>query len=304
MRRVDQPTGLGALYAEVVTPYIGVVRVDPRVTLTGLGAHIAHALQPHLRRTALSNQDWFVDSLRATFFSAAPPPTANTREWWRLVAGSSDADLVVNEGPPGNASASGEVDNATALLQVVCQPNRIDLIYAIATQFGDDGVITQARNAFATSELASFHERVKNWLQGAPLCHRVALGCVARLETESKEASYAMLQRFLPALAIDPVGSTDFQYQVNRPRTSTSIGAPLLLNRLSKWSAGIMRAKVSDAESTAPPRVASSRHYCKVELDINSAADNTTLFDQGALTSITSELFSLAAEILTKGEVA
>ena len=65
----------------------------------------------------------------------------------------------------------------------------------------------------------------------------------------ARELGYRELGRFLPAVRLDE-DSSDFSYQINRPRRSTVI-PELSVNRLSKWSVGKFQAFVASETGIA-----------------------------------------------------
>lgn len=254
-----------------------------------------------------TNSSWRADSVRATLFTSAPPEL-DVRQWWMSVAGTGEAphDLVVQEGPKGHASAQAEVDDGKALLRLVCEPTRIDWHYILATRLGADGQLQLPTEA-ADSALAGFVARLENWLLDAPRCHRAAIGCVARIDVASKEEGYAALQAFLPAVRIDTKHSSDFGYQINRPRRSKAARQELLINRLSQWLAGTLVVQGQNSQAAPAPSAPSpavSVLSCRVTLDINTASDNNRVLEADEVVPIVKELQELALEILTHGDVA
>jgi hypothetical protein len=256
-----------------------------------------------------SDQDWLIESLRGTFFTAVSPHLA-VREWWSLVSGTTSDALVVNEGPSGYAAAQAEIDDATALLQVVCQPGRIDWNYAIGFQAPDPtGKITTLRSIPAQQGLEEFWRRLRPWMEIAPECNRLAVGCNARYPVASKEEGYVRLQNFLHNVRIDPTGSSDFLYQINRPRPATSVNFPLKINRLSKWQVvtpyfALGAVPLGPVASLSPSQLVASNpsHQCRVELDVNTAADNSQVLDRVTLQRLSQEMVGIAGEILRQGD--
>lgn len=251
----------------------------------------------------MANLVWIAESFRATFFSAVTPRPA-AKEWWIEVAGSAAESLVVNEGPPGYASASGQIERDVVLLQLMCQPGRIDWNYQIAMKPEPDGSFVLARQVSVEESIDSFLEMISRWIPRAPSCNRVALGCAARVPVATKEEGYRVLQSFLPAIQIDPIGSSDISYQVNRPRQSKSFAFPLSINRLSQWGVAsvFMRAQATAPDQTNIQIAASSGLFAKVQIDINTPAENDHIFTQDEMRSVIRELRDLAVEILQNGD--
>jgi len=100
-------------------------------------------------------------------------------------------------------------------------------------------------------------------------------------------------------------GVRDILLQINRPRIS-KCEAALSINRLAKWGvatvvSGKLQPNVAGVLSLvdlSPPQFA-----CTLELDINTAAEYSGPLPNDKLVCIFGELFELAEEIVSKGDV-
>ena len=108
-------------------------------------------------------------------------------------------------------------------------------------------------------------------------------------------------------MKLDPENSSDFSYQINRPRVSATGITDLQLNRLSRWSAvrlsGIL-VQITAGQPTA--RVFESRnelYACRIELDINTSQTFTAALPQEQLSARVEELVKLGAEIAANGDI-
>lgn len=252
----------------------------------------------------MGERAWFVEALRATLFPAVAP-RLSPREWWELVAGKRSDDLVVNEGPSGHASAFATVDDGKALLQLVCTTDRIDWGYSIGMGADESGALAPARKVSVAEGTSEFLTRIGRWLPHAPVCRRVAIGAVYRAPAASKEEGYEILREQLRTVEIDPTGSSDFLYRINRPRESKCSPFPLIVNRVAQWNVATFQGQpTSPVETLATVHLPmKSTHYCRIELDCNTAADNSELIENPHIEQILRELSDLAIEITHMGDI-
>jgi hypothetical protein len=105
-------------------------------------------------------------------------------------------------------------------------------------------------------------------------------------------------------MKLDAEGSSDFLYRINRRRLSQSGIENLQINRLSTWSVARAEYQAFALESGGIPRVIRGEPIfaCRVELDVNTAAEfeGKLLPDQSL--KIFTELIELAHEILLEGD--
>jgi hypothetical protein len=133
---------------------------------------------------------------------------------------------------------------------------------------------------------------------------RVAVGVIAVHPTASQQASYGELAELLPAVEVPRVGVTEFLFQVNRPRASTTM-ANASLNRLSRWScAAVAGFQVAPVAGVLQATTATPFYETRVELDLSTPADNRQPIGSDVNSKVTVELFKLASEILVDGDKA
>jgi hypothetical protein len=146
-----------------------------------------------------------------------------------------------------------------------------------------------------------FLEFAPRWLEICPDVQRLAWGPILRLYETDREASYRRLSSFLN-FNLEAETSFDFSYQINRPRNSRVVTGPLLrINRLSRWSAGSSFLVVLHPTMAAPRRINS---FCRLELDINTDAENEALLPRESVPALLDELVAMADEILREGDIA
>ena len=163
------------------------------------------------------------------------------------------------------------------------------------------------------SSLPAFIALLQPWLSRVDADFtRMAIGVVARRTVESRESGYRILSKYLPFEL--PVGSTDFLYQLNRPRESRALGDGSLVNRLQKWSVvSLKRVELTLGQglgttgepgpSTEVIRPTTLGHGCRLELDINTAAEREEPLPKERRVDILEELAELALEIASKGDI-
>lgn len=127
------------------------------------------------------------------------------------------------------------------MLQV--QLDRIDWTLIPGAQEAHEGFLSVGPVAEA---LESFVPVVSKWLPLAPPLRRLALGMVLHDRVNAVADGYGRLADLLP-IKLDPIGSSDLAYQINRPRPSTAVPG-LTINRLSKWSVASLNYQILAVE--------------------------------------------------------
>jgi len=152
----------------------------------------------------------------------------------------------------------------------------------------------------------SFLLAMSKWseLEGCPLARRLAFGAILNQAVPSKEEGYRLIEHYLPNVDLDPVGSSDFYYQINRPRDSTTGISGLRINRLARWSILLqLRKVISFGPQGLSQASEPARHAARVELDINTGQDFGGTISREQLRLVLNELVSLAREIASRGDV-
>ena len=154
---------------------------------------------------------------------------------------------------------------------------------------------------------ASFEPLMVRWLAVPVPIIRLAFGAVVLQSVDQAAAGYRRLAELLPSVQIDPVGSRDFFYQINRPRASTFI-RDLRLNRLSKWNV-VLFQRVQFGVSIPAPQVINSQAGNKltatrIEVDVSTPEDSTAELPSEGRGDLFRELANLGSEIIRRGDVA
>jgi hypothetical protein len=242
---------------------------------------------------------WQAEHLRMTAFPS-PAASLGNQSWWADLVGDSP-ETVISRPRMGGVQAAGPFEGKTLVLSV--EAARIDWRFsAIADPVGG-GEQYPLLGPFSEA-LAPFNRIMLRWLEMSPPIQRIAFGAVLFLPVESRQAGYRQLTAYLPGVRLDPDGSSDFLYQINRPRDSRCGIPGLRLNRLSKWSVAYW-AKVGLSVgpgvlgySEGPPE-----HSCRLELDINTVPDFQGELPQGQLPQLYQELVDLGSKIVEQGDI-
>jgi len=249
---------------------------------------------------------WEAESLRLTAF---PSPSAElgAQDWWKQLIGD-EPDSKIMEPKTGVQREEGRIknDRVDGQLILAIQPNRIDWqLGSILEELPLRGLPTIGSFSEA---LDFFLEKMLAWLKStAPAVNRLAFGAVLLQPTSDLKDSYSHISSYLP-FGLDE-GSSDFSYQINRPRKLSSSDIPdLSVNRLSKWSA----IKLSTGIFTGPPDNPnqiteyfnnSTRFAVRLELDINTAPNSSEELSALELSDVFHQLVELGKEIADKGDI-
>ncbi len=194
-------------------------------------------------------------------------------------------------------------------LTLSVQPGRADWLLSISqTQFEDMEI--KLKNVGPLASVAADFAKVMNvWLKDCPPIIRLAYGAVLLEPVSDRRAGYRRLSQYLHSVQIDD-SSSDFFYQINRPRTLQDSNESV--NRLSRWSvqaAQPMRMAFSLGSGPVlnPPVLFtepdSTAHACRVEVDLSTAASRQNDLVPSELPKIFDELVSLGSEIALRGDV-
>lgn len=247
---------------------------------------------------------WQVETLRLTAFSTALPDLSSIK-WWETVTGQSSETKTIQQ-RTGRLQETGRIKDGFCNLSLECQPQRIDWLFSpILT---DD----QELNCFPMfgslpDGLKVYEEMLLPWIAQCATLNRVAFGAVLTQPVENRRAGYQTLAKSLPAVKLDPEGSRDFSYQINRPRASKSGVQNLRINRLSRWSVVRLSGMMVQVAAGQPAaRVLESSqevNACRVELDINTSPQFQGTFPSEMLPSLLKELMELGIEIASNGDI-
>jgi hypothetical protein len=239
---------------------------------------------------------WNANILRFTGF---PVPSASILQatWWHELIGQ-PPDNELFQAKIGVKHLEGETGIGQLILELTQQ--RIDWLL----NSNDQNSIIQNTVGEFTNVINEFSSLIDKWLQfeSIPKFRRIAFGSVLTLPVENKVAGYTQIQKFLPNTQLDYVGSTDFLYQINRPRPSRTGIANLKINRLSKWSV-VTGVLIPLTPGMTRIETHMQDFACRLEMDINSAADYEEEINPEVARTIFQELIELAIEISKLGDI-
>ena len=154
------------------------------------------------------------------------------------------------------------------------------------------------------SAIPPFRALMDQWLgTHCPPASRIAFGANLIFPAGSLQEACNHLDGMLPTVSVATDDVHDFMYRINRRRMSRHANS-LEINRLATWSVveGI-NLEVAIIAGVPSPRPAQVRHFCRLELDINTVPIPGQEIPQEALPAIFGELIDAATEIAMKGDV-
>lgn len=238
--------------------------------------------------------DWQAETLRVTVFPS-PSATISQPTWWSDLTGETPENQTTR---PREGVFIEQGSWGGRKLSLGMNPTRIDWVFG---GIEDDSPLGAFRDS-----LNAFQELMLRWLPTCPPINRLAFGVIVRAPVENREAGYRQIATYLPHIQLDPVNSSDFLYQINRPRNSASGVNGLRINRLSKWSVGMFTV-IPMNFALSPSRVevysAPQTFSCRVELDINTSQEFPGELSQALLPQILKELIDLGHEIIREGDI-
>jgi hypothetical protein len=234
--------------------------------------------------------EWSVNQLRFTGF-VTPTVKVEASEWWEKLTGDTPENAISSP-KAATREVRGMFQGGSLTLRV--SPLRFDWLFS-----PEDLINPTATIGLWPAASGLFVELMAKWIASpdCPPLLRLAFGAVLLSPVESREDGYEKLDDFLPAVELDSK-SSDFSYQINRPRQSKITG--LKVNRLTKWSVSAVQPLLAAASGVM---VGPAEHALRVELDINTAADNLDEIPKATLVDQLHELAALGDEIVHAGDI-
>lgn len=247
---------------------------------------------------------WQAQSLRVTAF-LSPSAKIVDPKWWSELLGT-EAETRSLRPLRGEFNEQGQFDKGVLALQV--SPLRVD--WNLTPNVGASSEDSPLLALGAFLEIGDkFLKLMTEWLglATAPPLQRLAFGAMLLQPVDGRDEGYKLLSKYLPSVKLSP-DSTDFLYQINRPRKSK---VPQMtarsINRLTKWSCiSLQRSFVQHfPDGTTNSSVLGEAVYaCSLELDMSTTADFKGELPQQALIQILREQYELGKEIASKGDKA
>lgn len=236
-----------------------------------------------------------------TFIPSLSPKEAIENTWWYETIGSKPEDERVNH-QKGVKEQKGHLNNS--ILIILSQPGRVDWTLTATEDVSSEMLELPALGSMSTDTLKPFMKIVKNWMNVCPLANRLAFGAALGRLTADAKTGYRDIQQYLQAVQLHPEGTSDFFYQINRPKEST-VSPGTMINRLNRWTVELVGTVGVTVEPTASKVVAGIQgqlHICRLDLDINTALLDDGVVKDGAY-SIFQELVDHGLEIASKGDI-
>jgi hypothetical protein len=253
--------------------------------------------------------DWRAELLRFTCFFPHPNG-AETDTWWPNVMGEPPEQETVKP-REGTSVKAGRFEHEgfdrAATINLSIEPHRADWVLGVPAS--EELPVEEMHLGSFPDVLHAFAGVMSGWLHARPgEFKRLALGAVLRLPVESREAGYELLSTYYLPFSVDPASSADFLYRINRPIESHVLSEMTKLNRLMTWSvmssqAFQVRVEIAgDSTSEHVRREGIEIHNCRLELDINTAAERQDTLPHEALPGILDELCQQALLLAENGD--
>lgn len=249
---------------------------------------------------------WQVESIRLTAFPSEPVEPLGQR-WWKAILG---AEPEARSEKPPQQETREEGQFASGKLSLTVQPFRIDWLMEVQAEPGEPPEPLATLGALP-EVVRPFCELMQRWLQPdtCPAITRLAFGGVLLQPVADRVSGYRVLSGYLKALTIDPEGSSDLSYAINRRREKEVAEGAGYVNRVSRWSVtvgvqqlaqlGMVEGRASNVRMIQQePRFA-----CRLQLDINTPADFQGQLPSDKMAGILQELIGLGVEIAEKGDI-
>jgi hypothetical protein len=246
--------------------------------------------------------EWLTENIRLTAFTKANPETPE--KWWESVISGQPTQRITRP----FYSDIGPFENG--LMQLSIQPQlsqlyRIDWLYTPNPQLSYDNGLPNI--GYLDEVVKKFSLNIENWLTLAPPINRLAFGAGLIRPVADIAVGNMYIAKYLKSIQIDDETSSDFLYQINRPRFSKLHGLEYLkINRLSKWSVVIMQGfefALSGQMLSVSPAEKLLQSECKLEIDINTNPQPTGDLPHNKIKSVFKELVDLGIEITKKGDI-
>jgi len=250
-------------------------------------------------RESPSSSPWLAETLRLTGFPL-PGTTVDPHTWWETVTGQQPE--VRNAQPRlGVTQEEGQLEGGR--LALVVQPSRFDWIFTTAFDAALGLPVPERFLPFPAAQ-EMFARTLNRWFGLCPSLTRLAFGAVLSIPVADKPAGYQQLAHYLPDIHLDPEGSSDFSYQINRPRNS-GVVRELKINRLSRWSVALSMLEqiVLGPGGLQYPVSGPENRALRLELDINTSTESARELAPDDIAPLFQELIQLGQEISEQGDI-
>jgi len=235
-----------------------------------------------------TKRTWTAETVRVSLFPAAGAPARD--DLWQTITGAKpDATTTTKE---GMVQQQGTVDGKRYLL--VSMPGRVDLFMS-PPEDADEIPPNIGPHTDALTAVKGFGSRLAEQLEAVT---RIGVGGVILHFLDSKKDAYAALERRFPCLNFAKDAADDFLLQLNRPIRSAVI-TELQMNRIVRWAyLPVHQAQLLVVQALGPSGPTSSsrssptttvKHAVRLDIDVNTAAANTTAFSKDQSAALVAE---------------
>ena len=244
--------------------------------------------------------DWNVESLRSSIFHPIGPPSAARTRLWEKVTG--DEPESIDSRPKRHITrVVGNVGENNLTLAI--QDERIDWVFQpkVAPNRPRGPVFTLGA---VEDTLSLVHLAIRCTLETTAVVDRLAFNPVLIKQVADPKIGLKELSKYLPNLDLSSTDGTDFIYQINRRRRSTSV-PHVRINRLARWSTENIGGVELRVNPSAEPRLENTKFSFarKLSLDINSDP-RSGVVSRDKIADLFEEFVSIADELAIEGDIA
>ena len=240
---------------------------------------------------------WSIELLRLTSYPS-PDAIIKDPDWWNTLVGELPESRI-SQPKIGGVQESGPYKNG--ILSFDINPSKLNWTYKPVQSEENPFPIFEDSN----ETLQSFSELITKWFElgDCPTARRLAFGAQFSLEVGSKVDGYMSLDKYLHDVKIDPNGSSDLFYQINRPRLIDFNETKISINRLTRWKILAVQLFRMEFPKGSQTRIGKDVHSCRREVDINTDNDFEGTFSNQEQKQLWNTLKENGIEITEKGDI-
>lgn len=213
---------------------------------------------------------WQVEQMRLTAMATWQLATEGV---FHTLTGQEPDESVQRKG--GSHSEVGVIEDCVLSIEVA--PGRVDFRAGRpASEIDIETVTFPFLSQAALSRIETIFGNAIQWLSERPVPPaRLAYGAVLLHPVASRAEGYALLERRLRGLTLDPTKTEDFLIQFNEPTAGPD---GMRINNLVKWSVAARQKWLQIFLASQPPVVSSPtlpQFALRLELDVNTDATRT-----------------------------
>ncbi len=242
--------------------------------------------------------EWHTEHLRLSVFLADPVQPGPVDSWVDVAGQDSDDTRIKGTGNQRVVSQEGPFRDKRMRADV--RMDRIDW-FLLPSPPATPGIRPTAGPYDGLAD--SFRGCMLAWLDAAGVvANRMAFGAQLNLRSGDRTGALTVLDGLLATVQMDVRNTWDFEYSVNRRRTSQVL-ADCPINRVAKWFLGRQVLGAIDLSfNCGSPRINTTTvHLPVLMLDVNTAPEFPGPLDR--LDKLLQELVGLGTEIALKGDV-